>query len=231
MTDITLPREIAERGLQALEQMYKRAASVETQEASDQYLQNLADNPMSGEIALEAQEVLFIRGAIDALRERLAQPEPDWDWRHPKAQSLIGAKARLEIKLRLIEQLLEDPNFETTASDMEYWEPMHDKLQKRLALPEQQPAAKVELMTSGGNAGLATRIVEIDDHLRERLRPGQLLYTAPQPRQWRELTDEQADSIIDGLRTCLHLDSKRMFLKTWLRDWAAHGIKGDTNAN
>jgi len=75
MTDITLPREIAERGLQALEQMYKRAASVETQEASDQYLQNLADNPMSGEIALEAQEVLFIRGAIAALRERLAQPE------------------------------------------------------------------------------------------------------------------------------------------------------------
>lgn len=79
--------------------------------------------------------------AITALRERLAQPEPDWDWRHPKAQSLIGAKARLEIKLRLIEQLLEDPNFETTAFDMEYWEPLHDKLQKRLAQPEQEPVA------------------------------------------------------------------------------------------
>lgn len=45
-----------------------------------------------------------------------------------------------------------------------------------------EPVAKVELMTTGGNAGLATRIVEIDDHLRERLRPGQLLYTAP-PQQ------------------------------------------------
>ena len=42
-----------------------------------------------------------------------------------------------------------------------------------------EPVAKVELMTTGGNAGLATRIVEIDDHFRDRLRPGQLLYTAP----------------------------------------------------
>lgn len=46
-----------------------------------------------------------------------------------------------------------------------------------------EPVAKVELMTTGGNAGLATRIVEIDDHLRERLRPGQLLYTAPPQRK------------------------------------------------
>lgn len=44
---------------------------------------------------------------------------------------------------------------------------------------ESAPVAKVELMTTGGNAGLATRIVEIDDHLRERLRPGQMLYTHP----------------------------------------------------
>ena len=78
---------------------------------------------------------------ITALRERLAQPEQDWDWRHPKAQALIGAKARLEIKLRLVEQLVEDPNLETTASDMEYWEPLHDKLQERLAQPEQEPVA------------------------------------------------------------------------------------------
>jgi hypothetical protein len=49
------------------------------------------------------------------------------------------------------------------------------------------------------------------------------VYTTPQQR--KPLTDEQADSIIDGLRTCLHRDSKRDFLKTWLRDWAAHGIK------
>ena len=57
------------------------------------------------------------------------------------------------------------------------------------AEPAQEPVAKVELMTAGGNAGLATRIVEIDDHLRERLRPGQLLYTAPPQR--KSLTDEE----------------------------------------
>lgn len=62
---------------------------------------------------------------------------------------------------------------------------LRDVLQAALrAAPEQQaePVAKVELMMTGGNAGLSTRIVEIDDHLRERLRPGQLLYTAPPQR-------------------------------------------------
>lgn len=61
----------------------------------------------------------------------------------------------------------------------------------RAALAElvQEPVAKVDLMTTGGNAGLATRIVEIDDHLRERLRPGQLLYAAPPQR--KPLTDGQ----------------------------------------
>ena len=61
------------------------------------------------------------------------------------------------------------------------------------AEPVQEPAAKVELMMTGGNAGLATRIVEIDHHLRDRLRPGQLLYTAPPKRQ--PLTDEQISDL------------------------------------
>jgi hypothetical protein len=58
-----------------------------------------------------------------------------------------------------------------------------------------EPVAKVELMMTGGNAGLATRIVEIDDHLRERLRPGQLLYTAPPQR--KPLTAQQIDGVIE----------------------------------
>ena len=49
------------------------------------------------------------------------------------------------------------------------------------------------------------------------------LYTAPPQR--KPLTDEQADQIISGLQTCHHQSSKREFLKVWLRDWAAHGIK------
>lgn len=43
---------------------------------------------------------------------------------------------RLEIKLRLIEQLVEDPNFEATPADMEYWEPIHDKLKNKLTTCE-----------------------------------------------------------------------------------------------
>ena len=57
--------------------------------------------------------------------------------------------------------------------------------------PAPQPVAQVELMLTGGAAGLATRIVEIDDHLRERLRSGQLLYTDPPQRTWVGLTDEE----------------------------------------
>lgn len=49
------------------------------------------------------------------------------------------------------------------------------------ATPEQvgETVARVELMAAGGNAGLATRIAEIDNPLRERLRPGDLLFTQP----------------------------------------------------
>lgn len=56
--------------------------------------------------------------------------------------------------------------------------------------PVGEPVARVELMQAGGNAGLATRIVEIDDPLRERLRPGDLLYTRPAPgvpEGWRNV--------------------------------------------
>ena len=43
---------------------------------------------------------------------------------------------RLEIKLRLIEQLVVNPNLETTSADMEYWEPLHEKLKNKLATCE-----------------------------------------------------------------------------------------------
>jgi hypothetical protein len=54
---------------------------------------------------------------------------------------------------------------------------------------KQEPVAVVEYMNTGGNAGIATRIVEIDDPMRERLRAGDKLYAAP--RQWQGLTDEE----------------------------------------
>ena len=73
-----------------------------------------------------------------------------------------------------------------------------------------EPVAKVELMMTGGNAGLSTRIVEIDDHFRERLRPGQLLFTAPpqrkplteeyRPKSWAELEQKYQS----GCAHCTH---------------------------
>lgn len=79
-----------------------------------------------------------LRAAVEHL-ERAAPPaqpaEPDM--RHPKIQSLIGSRARCQIELQLVEQLLEDPNFEATSMDMEHWGPLHDKLKMALAA---QPA-------------------------------------------------------------------------------------------
>lgn len=47
--------------------------------------------------------------------------------------------------------------------------------------PVAEPCARVELIKTGGNAGLSTRIIELDIATRERLRPGDLLYTHPAP--------------------------------------------------
>lgn len=140
----------------------------------------------------------FIDRHTTALRERLAQPEQDWDWRHPKAQALIGAKARLEIQLRLVEQLVEDPNLETTASDMEYWEPLHDKLQERLAQPEQEPFCYHD-----GRNIVGKEFADHSDVFR--------LYTAPQPRQWQGLTDEEMKALFlneDDVRFARYIESR-----------------------
>lgn len=88
-----------------------------------------------------------------------------------------------------------------------------------------EPVAKVELMTTGGNAGLATRIVEIDDHLRERLRPGQLLYVNPPQR--KPLTDDEIKVIEDEIWNTAFFDAterqaNREFTRAIER---AHGIK------
>lgn len=86
------------------------------------------------------------------------------------------------------------------------------------ALAQQaEPVAKVELMQTGGNAGLATRIVEIDDHLRERLRHGQLLYTAPPQR--KPLTEEQISALL------MQAAEQRLGALAFARSVeAAHGI-------
>lgn len=70
------------------------------------------------------------------------QRVPDeFDYKHPKAQALIGADARHRIIIDLVWRILEDPRREFTASDMEYWDTLHDKVQEvALAAAPEAPA-------------------------------------------------------------------------------------------
>jgi hypothetical protein len=70
-----------------------------------------------------------------AIRTALKNPEPPR--RHPKIQLLISQRARLNIQLSLVQQLLEDPYMETTPSDMEYWDTVHDDLYYKLTEPRE----------------------------------------------------------------------------------------------
>lgn len=74
------------------------------------------------------------------------------------------------------------PGYDGRSVEEDHGGALFNTLNRRLAAtpePVGEVVARVELMQTGGNAGLATRIVEIDDPLRERLRPGDVLYTRP----------------------------------------------------
>ena len=60
-------------------------------------------------------------------------------------------------------------------------EALRTAIQQAESEPVGEPRARVELIKTGGNAGLSTRIIELDIATRERLRPGDLLYTHPAP--------------------------------------------------
>ena len=71
---------------------------------------------------------------------------------------------------------------------------------------------------------LATRIVEIDDHLRERLRPGQLLYTAPPQR--KPLTEEEIAELARQEQFLLICDGIEELTEIARAIERAHGIGG-----
>lgn len=106
-------------------------------------------------------------------------------------------------------------------------------LRERLAQPEQEqePVAEVKLMMTGGNAGLATRIVEIDDPMRERLRPGDKLFTTPQPQRKPQRKPLRSEEVYEICRRTL---PKTVAGMSFVPEWAiplaraieaAHGIK------
>lgn len=81
--------------------------------------------------------------AADALQEWLDKsqwfkPQPHelgmhvLDAVYQRLQHYVGLAARRQIQLRLVEQLLDNPRQEFTVSDMEYWEPLHDRLYQQL---------------------------------------------------------------------------------------------------
>jgi hypothetical protein len=84
---------------------------------------------------------------LAAAQKPVQQPGTEPDMRHPKIQALIGSRARCQIELLLVEQLIEDPDCDLTSMDMEYWGSMHDRLKKALtkAAPAQrQPLSEAQ---------------------------------------------------------------------------------------
>lgn len=50
-------------------------------------------------------------------------------WRHPKLQALIAERARLQIRLSIVDSLLtEGSSYNPTSMTMEYWDSSHDAL-------------------------------------------------------------------------------------------------------
>ena len=66
-----------------------------------------------------------------ALANLAAQPAKASDepnWQHPKLQALLSERARLSIRLSMLEQMLDDPDAEFGSMDMEHWNTLHDKV-------------------------------------------------------------------------------------------------------
>ena len=188
---MTTLREAAQQALEALESglliphsaevfANLRAALAENDKRMEWYRKRKANWDLQRKLASETKE--RDRQWREYEEERLAaleEPTVPSDCAadsHQQATEL----SRLHAELERCKQVC--------AATAEGW-----RVDAALAELVQEPVAKVELMTAGGNAGLATRIVEIDDHLRERLRPGQMLYTAPPQR--KPLTEEAIDQI------------------------------------
>ena len=118
----------------------KRIEKLESQVAS-----------LRARLAARTDQLLLVLLQIDDLKQAApsapAAPAPspasgEPNMRHPKIQALIGAKARREIELRLVEQLLDDPDCAMTSMDMEHWHGLHDKLREKLTAAAQPALAR-----------------------------------------------------------------------------------------
>ena len=70
--------------------------------------------------------------SFDGIPQSLAtKPRPAFngeiDWSHPRLQSLLSNNAKLELYLKILEDILDDPYYVQSPGDAEHWQPIHDK--------------------------------------------------------------------------------------------------------
>jgi hypothetical protein len=72
------------------------------------------------------------------MKDQTAFPSADFDYKHPQAQALIANAERNLMCIDLIWRILKDPHRDFTASDMEYWDEIHDAVRAALIKREWQ---------------------------------------------------------------------------------------------
>ncbi len=104
---------------------------------------------------------------------------------HSETRRQEGGTMSTELKqaaqkaLDAFEAFMKADNFTTLSTLTQKMNALRTALQQAESEPVGEPRARVELIKTGGNAGLSTRIIELDIATRERLLPGDLLYTRP----------------------------------------------------
>jgi hypothetical protein len=150
-------------------------------------------------------------------RPLYAAPHPagEPDMRHPKIQALIGGKARREIELRIVEQLLDDPNCELTSMDMEYWHGLHDKLREKLTAAS-QPAASGEPFGYLWPTGMHPEF-RFYQQKRDGV-DGMPLYAAPQPAPAPAVSGEPVAWLNSDSMKAMAADEKTAWLEAGRAD-------------
>lgn len=165
---------------------YQKIANDLEQAASELHLFDSAQSNNYRMCAQVIQQLLKERDALIAAADKAGGDEPDW--MHPKIQGLIGADARNRIVIDLIWKLIKDPECDLTASDLEYWDTIHDALQEKLTRPQPQADEPVAWVSK---TGFRARSDVASPYEYKRMEAWQQayyvpLFTRPQPQGEKE---------------------------------------------
>ena len=155
--------------------------------------------------------------AMDAIREALAEPPAQQEPQQPAQQ---GWKL---VPVEPTPEMIRAAEFDRT-----YYGSVHANSYRAMlnaapqpAQPQQEPVAEVRLIRTGGNAGLATHIVQIVEGY---FPAGTKLYTSP-PAQRKPLTDEEIKTMWRCSKIYGTNEEKALALARAIE--AAHGITGE----